>query len=99
MSFDWNEVQPGDVIAWTPGKLTRRVLVEQIDGEPMPSGARFVWGVEVTRTYGLRMRRGAYRFKAKPFWIHPGQVQGTGRGGRIPALQARLAELRKMVSR
>lgn len=98
MSFEWSQVQPGDVLVWTPigGKVSRRVLVEEIDEEPSIHGYRWVWGVETSSRYGIRARRGARDLAGrKPFMIRGDQVTDTARGGeRIAALQAHITKLR-----
>lgn len=98
MSFEWSQVQPGDVVAWVPpaSKLTRRILVEEFEADPPDSIYRVVWGVEVTSRYGIRGRRGTRNLSArKPFWINAGNVTDTARGGeRIAALLAHITKLR-----
>lgn len=99
MSFDWGQVQPGDVLAWVPptGTLARRVLVEEIEADDVLHDPRYrwVWGVEISSRYNFRLRRGARGYYPKPFLISCVHVQDTARGGeRITALQARLVTLR-----
>lgn len=96
--FDWSQVQPGDVLAWLPddSKLTRRVLVEEIEATLTGPDSRYVWGVEVTSGYQLRGRRRLRnRLGRRLFWICAAEVTGTARGDeRIAALQSRLETLR-----
>lgn len=99
MSFDWNQVQPGDVVVWcAPGsKLSRRVLVEAVEAPIRDeSRTRFVWGVEITSHYRPRVRRGVRNWsKRRPFLVWTDGVTDTARGGeRIAALRTWIDEVR-----
>lgn len=77
----WDGVKPGTVISWYPigGKQMRRVLVEGVDEPIRPeTRLRMVWGVEVTRSYGLRGRRGVKASKRRPFYISEMEINQTG---------------------